>query len=112
MYSTHTYQCKREEQERIYKLYNKNFIVLQLNIEHTRNELCHYRGPLLRQSDVTGTRSRPHVVFRSPLVVTSPPRSVPTAYCVVTSLTGIPSVCVHHWSAWSAGHYSGPLQSR
>ena len=34
MYSTQTYQCRREEQERIYKLYNKNFIVLQLNIEH------------------------------------------------------------------------------
>ena len=47
MYSTHTYHCRREEQERIYKLYNKTFIVLQLNIEHIRNELCHYRGPLL-----------------------------------------------------------------
>ena len=48
MYSTHTYQCRREEQERrIYKLYNTNFIVLQLNIEHIQNELCHYRGPLL-----------------------------------------------------------------
>ena len=30
----------------IYKLYNKNFIALQLNKEHIRNELCHYRGPL------------------------------------------------------------------
>ena len=29
----------------IYKLYNKNFIALQLNIEYIRNELCHYRGP-------------------------------------------------------------------
>ena len=47
MYSTHTYQRRREEQERIYRLYNKNFIVLQLNIEKTRNESCHYRGPLL-----------------------------------------------------------------
>ena len=47
MYSIHTYQYRREEQERIYKLYNKNFIVLQLNTEHIGNELCHYRGPLL-----------------------------------------------------------------
>ena len=46
MYSTHTYQCRREH-ERIYKLYNKNFIVLQLDIEHIQNELCHYWGPLL-----------------------------------------------------------------
>ena len=61
------------------------------------------------QSDVTGTRSRPHLVFRSPLVVTGPPRSVPTALCAVTSLTGIPSVRVHHWSA---GHYGSPLQNR
>ena len=29
MYSSlHTYQRRREEQERIYKLYNKNFIVV------------------------------------------------------------------------------------
>ena len=47
MYSTHTYQRRREKQERIYKVYNKTFIVLQLNIEPIRNELCHYRGPLL-----------------------------------------------------------------
>ena len=62
-----------------------------------------------RQSDVTGTRSRPHLIFRSPLAFTGPPRSVPTALCAVTSLTGIPSVRVHHWSA---GHYGSPLQSR
>ena len=33
MYSTHKYQRRREEHERIYKLYNKNFIALQLNID-------------------------------------------------------------------------------
>ena len=59
-----------------------------------------------RQSDVTGIRSRPHLVFRSLLIVTGPPRSVPTALYGVTSLTGIPTVRVHHWSV---GHYGGPL---
>ena len=39
MYSTHTYQRRRDEQERIYKLYDIHFIVLQLNIEQIRNEL-------------------------------------------------------------------------
>ena len=45
MHSTHTYQ-RRREQELVYKLYNINFIVLQLNIERIRNELCHYGGPV------------------------------------------------------------------
>ena len=76
-----------------------NFIVLQLNIE-TNNVTIEDRCS--RQSDVTNTRSRPHLVF------SGPPRSVPTALCAVTSLTGIPSVRVHQWSA---GHYGGPFQS-
>ena len=45
MYSTHTYQ-RRREQERIYKLYNKDCNVLQLNIEQIPNESYHYRGPV------------------------------------------------------------------
>ena len=46
----------------IYKLYNKNFIALQLNIEHIRNKLRTIEDRCTRQSDVTDTRSRPHLV--------------------------------------------------